>query len=71
MKKRIVCHIVLMLFTSIAIRASAEDVLTVTHAFFEPFVWSEDGVSQGIYVDVLKEAVETRLGSTVQFKDFS
>lgn len=48
----------------------ADERFTVVHSYFKPFVWSEKNVSKGIYVDVLKEAIEKRIGVPVHFKSY-
>jgi len=55
---------------SASLYASDKSVLTISHAYFEPYIWSENGFSKGIYVDILKEAIENRLGITVKFNDY-
>lgn len=70
MKKNIVCILAILVGMGLVPHASAKEVLNITHSYFEPFVWSEDGVSKGIYVDVIKEAVENRMGIEVQFTDY-
>ena len=61
------CFLVLIVVL-VSLRPSAgQEPLTITHTIFEPFVWSEDDASKGIYVDVLTEALQDRLGIPVRF----
>ncbi len=32
-----------------------------------PFIWEEEGEAKGIYVDILKEALENRMQTPIQF----
>jgi len=49
----------------------SKNELTINHSYFKPYVWSEKGQpSQGIYVDIIKEAVETRMKIPVRFQDY-
>ena len=64
------CLCVSIVLISLAFPSFAQrDDMTIVHSFFEPFIWSEDGTSRGIYVDVLTEAFEKRMGITVSFKN--
>ncbi len=44
--------------------------IKISHAYFEPYIWSENGISKGIYVDILKEVFEKRMGITIEFENF-
>ncbi len=60
-KKNILSLIFLVLFNGVTY---AKDFLTVTHAFFDPFIWADDGVSQGVYVDVLHRSYRKTFGNS-------
>ncbi len=48
-----------------------DDTLNINHSYFKPYVWSENGEdSHGIYVDIIKEAVEKRMGIPVKFQSY-
>ncbi|WP_245763926.1 substrate-binding periplasmic protein [Pseudoalteromonas denitrificans] len=44
--------------------------IKISHAYFEPYIWSDNGISKGIYVDILKEVFEKRMGMTIEFESF-
>ncbi|CAH0537717.1 substrate-binding periplasmic protein [Vibrio marisflavi] len=45
--------------------------LTINHSYFKPYVWAEKGeASQGIYVDILKEAIEVRMNIPIKFQSY-
>lgn len=53
----------------ISLFASAQE-LVITHAFFEPFIWQESGLTHGIYRDVMEEVVSQRMGVNVKFVEY-
>ncbi|WP_197061167.1 substrate-binding periplasmic protein [Colwellia psychrerythraea] len=52
------------------ISAFENQPIKISHAYFEPYIWSENGISKGIYVDILKEVFEQRMGMSIEFESF-
>ncbi len=51
--------------------ADSKNKLTINHGYFKPYVWAEEGEeSQGIYVDIIKEAVEVRMNIPIRFQSY-
>lgn len=60
------CFSIILAFIPTFLSAE-ENEMTIVHSFFEPFIWAENGKSKGVYVDVLTEALENRMGISVTF----
>ena len=62
--------LILLLALSLSGKTSAfkSQPIKISHAYFEPYIWSENGTSKGIYVDILKEVFEKRMGMTIEFE---
>lgn len=57
---------ILTLFLSLSTLAKAE--LEIAYTNFPPFIWQQAGEAKGIYVDVLKEALENRMQIPLHFQ---
>ncbi|MCP5079618.1 MAG: hypothetical protein GY951_16390, partial [Psychromonas sp.] len=58
--------LIICLFLSSSALAKSE--LKIAYTNFSPFIWEEDGEAKGIYVEVLKEALEKRMQIPLQFQ---
>ena len=71
MKKRPCSWLVVLLFLgAVAAHGEDQDSFKVVYDDFEPFIWEEDGATQGLYVDILTELFEKRLGVAVEYKKY-
>jgi len=51
-----------------SINVFATSSLELAYSNFEPFIWQQNGQAKGIYVDVLKEALEKRMKIPIHFQ---
>ncbi|MCP3923871.1 MAG: transporter substrate-binding domain-containing protein [Desulfobacterales bacterium] len=71
MKKTLISLMIIFVTLLIPYSLTAKDILTINHSYFEPYVWAEaDEISQGIYVDIIKEVIEKNMGIQVRFQNY-
>ncbi len=51
-------------------QAGDQAEFTLAYDSFAPYIWSDEGVARGVYVDILTEALEERLDISVTFEAY-
>lgn len=66
-----ICTLIILAIFCLSISASPHsESIHIGYTEFKPYIWSEGKIHQGIYVDILQEAFENRLGIAVIFEEY-
>ena len=68
--KKLAAFIVCIFSFSFVFPVHASDIFKLGYSEYKPFIWEENNRARGIYVDVLTEALENRLGIPVSFTPY-